>query len=197
MQVKLADLRKGEVSSSDTQRSEERRTQKAIRTWEYKLDRVSHKIQYHKIPWKQTDHLPLSCRSYIVVLCHTIVLVFKNCIYSHNILLYYIILKFAYVLYSFSGFDSLQWATDQKQPAEEGVADSSYRACPFPATAKQTGQGQRSHHGWFRDKGTHNFFCLASLLFSLFYKYLHFKKQTCLCTDSCRNCTMSARRSGE
>lgn len=56
MQVKLADLRKGEVSSSDTQRSEERRTQKAIRTWEYKLDRVSHKIQYHKIPIQITYH---------------------------------------------------------------------------------------------------------------------------------------------
>ncbi|XP_019118474.1 coiled-coil domain-containing protein 114 isoform X1 [Larimichthys crocea] len=40
MQLKLADVRKGEVSTSDTKRSEERRTQKAIRTLEYKLDRA-------------------------------------------------------------------------------------------------------------------------------------------------------------
>nr|XP_046239303.1 coiled-coil domain-containing protein 114 isoform X2 [Scatophagus argus] len=40
MQLKLADLRKGEAGTSDTQRSEQRRTQKAIRTLEYKLDRA-------------------------------------------------------------------------------------------------------------------------------------------------------------
>ncbi|XP_044030136.1 coiled-coil domain-containing protein 114 isoform X2 [Siniperca chuatsi] len=40
MELKLAELRKGEVSIGDTQRSEVRRTQKAIRTLEYKLDRA-------------------------------------------------------------------------------------------------------------------------------------------------------------
>ncbi|XP_074500134.1 coiled-coil domain-containing protein 114 isoform X4 [Sebastes fasciatus] len=39
MELKLAGLRKGKVSTGDTQRSEARRTQKAIRTLEYKLDR--------------------------------------------------------------------------------------------------------------------------------------------------------------
>ncbi|XP_029288040.1 coiled-coil domain-containing protein 114 [Cottoperca gobio] len=39
MEWKLAELRKGDVSTGDTQRSEVRRTQKAIRTLEYKLDR--------------------------------------------------------------------------------------------------------------------------------------------------------------
>uniref|UniRef100_A0A1A8UR34 Coiled-coil domain containing 114 n=1 Tax=Nothobranchius furzeri TaxID=105023 RepID=A0A1A8UR34_NOTFU len=41
VQVKLAEVRKGAVSSSDTQRSEAGRTLKAIRTLEYKLDRAS------------------------------------------------------------------------------------------------------------------------------------------------------------
>lgn len=41
MELKLAELRKSDVSGGDTQRSELRRTQKAIRTLEYKLDRVS------------------------------------------------------------------------------------------------------------------------------------------------------------
>ncbi|XP_056242579.1 coiled-coil domain-containing protein 114 isoform X1 [Seriola aureovittata] len=40
IELKLAELRKGEVSISDTQRSEVRQTQKAIRTLEYKLDRA-------------------------------------------------------------------------------------------------------------------------------------------------------------
>ncbi|XP_041815303.1 coiled-coil domain-containing protein 114 isoform X2 [Chelmon rostratus] len=40
IQLKLAELRKGEVSTSVTHRSEVRRTQKAIRTLEYKLDRA-------------------------------------------------------------------------------------------------------------------------------------------------------------
>uniref|UniRef100_A0A3Q3WXD8 ODAD1 central coiled coil region domain-containing protein n=1 Tax=Mola mola TaxID=94237 RepID=A0A3Q3WXD8_MOLML len=40
MQSKLASLRKGEVSAIDSQRSEENRTQKAINTLEYKLDRA-------------------------------------------------------------------------------------------------------------------------------------------------------------
>ncbi|KAM7422837.1 hypothetical protein PAMA_010733 [Pampus argenteus] len=40
IEMKLADLKKGEVNTSDTQRSEVRRTQKAIRTLEYKLDRA-------------------------------------------------------------------------------------------------------------------------------------------------------------
>ncbi|XP_067443059.1 coiled-coil domain-containing protein 114 isoform X1 [Thunnus thynnus] len=40
IEMKLAELRKGEVNTSDTQRSEVQRTQKAIRTWEYKLDRA-------------------------------------------------------------------------------------------------------------------------------------------------------------
>ncbi|XP_070693343.1 coiled-coil domain-containing protein 114 [Pempheris klunzingeri] len=40
MELKLSELRKGEVSTSDTQRSEVWRTQKAIRTLEYKLDRA-------------------------------------------------------------------------------------------------------------------------------------------------------------
>uniref|UniRef100_A0A8C9XZ71 Outer dynein arm docking complex subunit 1 n=1 Tax=Sander lucioperca TaxID=283035 RepID=A0A8C9XZ71_SANLU len=39
MEMKMAELRKGEVSSGDTQKSEVRKTQKAIRTLEYKLDR--------------------------------------------------------------------------------------------------------------------------------------------------------------
>ncbi|KAK1901325.1 Coiled-coil domain containing protein 114 [Dissostichus eleginoides] len=39
MELKLAELRKSDVSGGDTQRSELRRTQKAIRTLEYKLDR--------------------------------------------------------------------------------------------------------------------------------------------------------------
>ncbi|XP_068567821.1 coiled-coil domain-containing protein 114 [Cebidichthys violaceus] len=38
-ELKLAELRKGEVSTGDTQKSKLRRTQKAIRTLEYKLDR--------------------------------------------------------------------------------------------------------------------------------------------------------------
>ncbi|XP_034389836.1 coiled-coil domain-containing protein 114 [Cyclopterus lumpus] len=38
-ELKLAELRKEEVSTGDTQKSELRRTQKAIRTLEYKLDR--------------------------------------------------------------------------------------------------------------------------------------------------------------
>ncbi|XP_018556179.1 coiled-coil domain-containing protein 114 [Lates calcarifer] len=41
MELKLAELRKGEVSTSDTQTSEVRRTQKVIRTLEHKLDRAS------------------------------------------------------------------------------------------------------------------------------------------------------------
>ncbi|GAA6231981.1 coiled-coil domain-containing protein 114-like isoform X1 [Lates japonicus] len=41
MELKLAELRKGEVSTSDTQMSEVRRTQKVIRTLEHKLDRAS------------------------------------------------------------------------------------------------------------------------------------------------------------
>ncbi|XP_036957055.1 coiled-coil domain-containing protein 114 isoform X2 [Acanthopagrus latus] len=40
MQLKLAELRKGEVSTGNKQRSEDRRTRKAIRTLEYKLDRA-------------------------------------------------------------------------------------------------------------------------------------------------------------
>ncbi|XP_039971974.1 coiled-coil domain-containing protein 114 [Xiphias gladius] len=40
IELKLAELRKGEFSTSDTQRSEVRRTKKAIRTLEYKLDRA-------------------------------------------------------------------------------------------------------------------------------------------------------------
>ncbi|KAI3369946.1 hypothetical protein L3Q82_024753, partial [Scortum barcoo] len=40
MELKLAEVRKGEVSTSDSQKSEVRRTQKAIRTLEYKLDRA-------------------------------------------------------------------------------------------------------------------------------------------------------------
>ncbi|XP_070815307.1 coiled-coil domain-containing protein 114 [Chaetodon trifascialis] len=40
MQLKLAEVRKGEVSTSVTQRSEVRRTQKAICTLEYKLNRA-------------------------------------------------------------------------------------------------------------------------------------------------------------
>ncbi|XP_059184852.1 coiled-coil domain-containing protein 114 [Centropristis striata] len=40
MELKLSDLRKGEVSTGDKQNSEVRRTQKAIRTLEYKLDRA-------------------------------------------------------------------------------------------------------------------------------------------------------------
>ncbi|XP_026202812.1 coiled-coil domain-containing protein 114 isoform X1 [Anabas testudineus] len=40
MKLKMAELKKGEVSTSDTQRSEARRTQKAIHTLEYKLDRA-------------------------------------------------------------------------------------------------------------------------------------------------------------
>ncbi|XP_035518168.1 coiled-coil domain-containing protein 114 [Morone saxatilis] len=40
MELKLADLRKGDVSTSDSQRSEVRRAQKAVRTLEYKLDRA-------------------------------------------------------------------------------------------------------------------------------------------------------------
>ncbi|XP_010780854.1 coiled-coil domain-containing protein 114 isoform X2 [Notothenia coriiceps] len=39
MELKLAELRKSDVNGGDTQRSELRRTQKAIRTLEYKLDR--------------------------------------------------------------------------------------------------------------------------------------------------------------
>ncbi|XP_068450833.1 coiled-coil domain-containing protein 114 isoform X2 [Clinocottus analis] len=39
MELKLAELRKGEVSTGDTHKSELQRTQKAIRTLEYKLDR--------------------------------------------------------------------------------------------------------------------------------------------------------------
>ncbi|XP_026161678.1 coiled-coil domain-containing protein 114 isoform X2 [Mastacembelus armatus] len=41
MELKLLDLRKGETSTSDTQRSEVWRTQKATRTLEYKLNRAS------------------------------------------------------------------------------------------------------------------------------------------------------------
>ncbi|XP_073325300.1 coiled-coil domain-containing protein 114 [Pagrus major] len=41
MQLKLAELRKGEFGTGAKQRSEDRRTQKAIRTLEYKLDRAS------------------------------------------------------------------------------------------------------------------------------------------------------------
>ncbi|KAM8758105.1 coiled-coil domain-containing protein 114 isoform 2-T2 [Acanthopagrus schlegelii] len=40
MQLKLAELRKGEVSTGNKQKSEDRRTRKAIRTLEYKLDRA-------------------------------------------------------------------------------------------------------------------------------------------------------------
>nr|CBN80884.1 Uncharacterized protein [Dicentrarchus labrax] len=40
MELKLADLRKGDISTSDSQRSEVRRTQKTVRTLEYKLDRA-------------------------------------------------------------------------------------------------------------------------------------------------------------
>ncbi|XP_030274799.1 coiled-coil domain-containing protein 114 isoform X2 [Sparus aurata] len=40
MQLKLAGLRKGEVSTGNKQKSEDRRTRKAIRTLEYKLDRA-------------------------------------------------------------------------------------------------------------------------------------------------------------
>nr|XP_020453588.1 coiled-coil domain-containing protein 63-like isoform X2 [Monopterus albus] len=40
MELKLAELRKGDVSTSERQRSEVRRTEKAIRTLEYKLDRA-------------------------------------------------------------------------------------------------------------------------------------------------------------
>ncbi|XP_029007956.1 coiled-coil domain-containing protein 114 [Betta splendens] len=40
MESKLAELRKGNVSTSDSQRSAVKRTQKAIRTLEYKLDRA-------------------------------------------------------------------------------------------------------------------------------------------------------------
>ncbi|XP_042365878.1 coiled-coil domain-containing protein 114 [Plectropomus leopardus] len=40
VELKLAELRKGEISTGDKQRSEVRRTQKAIRTLEYKLDRA-------------------------------------------------------------------------------------------------------------------------------------------------------------
>ncbi|XP_032369378.1 coiled-coil domain-containing protein 114 isoform X2 [Etheostoma spectabile] len=39
MEMKMAELRKGEVSSGDTQKSAVRKTQKAIRTLEYKLDK--------------------------------------------------------------------------------------------------------------------------------------------------------------
>lgn len=45
---------------------------------------------------------------------------------------------------------SLQWAADQKQPTERGVADSSYWACPFPAATQQAWKGQRSHNWWFK-----------------------------------------------
>uniref|UniRef100_A0A3Q3FIR1 Outer dynein arm docking complex subunit 1 n=2 Tax=Kryptolebias marmoratus TaxID=37003 RepID=A0A3Q3FIR1_KRYMA len=41
LEAKLAELRKGVISSSDSQRSEARKTQKAILTLEYKLDRAS------------------------------------------------------------------------------------------------------------------------------------------------------------
>lgn len=57
MESKLAELRKGEVSTSDTQRSEAQRTQKAIRTLEYKLDRVSCETHYHKIPTVENTSL--------------------------------------------------------------------------------------------------------------------------------------------
>ncbi|XP_068599028.1 coiled-coil domain-containing protein 114 [Brachionichthys hirsutus] len=40
MQLKQAELRKGQVGASDVQRSDEQRTQKTIRTLEYKLDRA-------------------------------------------------------------------------------------------------------------------------------------------------------------
>lgn len=48
------------------------------------------------------------------------------------------------------GPDSLQWAADQKQPPERGVADSSYWACSFPAATQQAWKGQRSHNRWFQ-----------------------------------------------
>lgn len=79
MQSKLANLKKGEVSAVNSQRSEENRTQKAINTLEYKLDRVSHEMQPQEILWIQNVTL-----------------------YIHIIYNYYklFFIMFAYVLYS-------------------------------------------------------------------------------------------------
>lgn len=49
MELKLVELRKGEVSTGDAQTSVLQRTQKAVRTLEYKLNKVSCEIHYHKI----------------------------------------------------------------------------------------------------------------------------------------------------
>ena len=46
MERKLSELRKGEVRTSDTQGSAVQRTQKAIQTLEYKLDRVSYEASF-------------------------------------------------------------------------------------------------------------------------------------------------------
>lgn len=68
MEVRLAELRNGDVSASNTQRSALRQTRKATRTMEYKLDRVSHEAnaeyrqsaKYHVV---QSDVNVLMCSS--------------------------------------------------------------------------------------------------------------------------------------
>lgn len=59
MELKLAELRIGEVSTGDTQRSEARQTQKAIRTLEHKLNRVSH-YHYQLITTKYVENRQIS-----------------------------------------------------------------------------------------------------------------------------------------
>lgn len=69
MELKLAEVRKGEVSTHDSQKSEVRRTQKAIRTLEYKLDRVSHETHYHKIFRNTERSLKRHILSYYFISC--------------------------------------------------------------------------------------------------------------------------------
>lgn len=81
MQVKIANIRKEKARKNDTQMSKKGQTQRAIRTLEYKLDRVSYNL----------------CNKILVSTLHTT-------LYEFNFIVFY---DLSCVLSHDSGFDPL------------------------------------------------------------------------------------------
>lgn len=179
MQLKLAGLRKGEVSTGNKQKSEDRRTRKAIRTLEYKLDRVSHETQYNENTLK-TD------RSHIITMLrlYSCSLFIYNTFPQAHILTYYCIVWFAYFLCLAQALTCFNEQLTRNSQLREELQSLHIERVRFQQLQKRLDK--------VRGHTTDDFFCLASLLFSPLLKHL-----SALALVGCRNCTISARRSGK
>lgn len=76
MQVKIANIRKEKARKNDTQMSKKGQTQRAIRTLEYKLDRVSDNL-CNKI-LASTMHMHALYEFHFIVFCDL------SCVLSHD-----------------------------------------------------------------------------------------------------------------